>query len=105
VLCTAFLCLSDWPMLPLYTALFCIVPFCLKLNDDDDDDGEGGVPSGGREREEVREREGSEKEQEGDWKGGMGKWGRRERVTGYVACSRKMQIEPISHIMSAFIST
>jgi len=38
VLCAAFLCLSDWPMLPSYAALFCIVPFCLKLNDDDDDD-------------------------------------------------------------------
>ena len=38
MLCTAFLCLSDWPMLPSYDALFCIVPFCLKLNDDDDDD-------------------------------------------------------------------
>jgi len=25
-------------MLPSYAALFCIVPFCLKLNDDDDDD-------------------------------------------------------------------
>jgi len=37
VLCAAFLCLSDWPMLPSYAALFCIVPFCLKLYDDDDD--------------------------------------------------------------------
>ena len=43
MLCTAFLCLSDWPMLPLYAALFCIVPFCLKLNDDDDDDDDLGV--------------------------------------------------------------
>jgi len=34
-------------MLPLYTALFCIVPFCLKLNDDDDDEdfrGKGSSP-------------------------------------------------------------
>ena len=38
MLCAAFLCLSDWPMLPSYAALFFIVPFCLKLNDDDDDD-------------------------------------------------------------------
>ena len=35
VLCAAFLCLSDWLMLLLYTVLFCHCVICLKMHDDE----------------------------------------------------------------------